>query len=248
MRKFVMCNSCRCFIAGAGGYGTFDELFEVLTLMQSGKIEFADLMPVVLFGVDFWKGVVNFDALLDRGVISEHDIDRLFFTDSVDDAFAHITAKLVQYEAAKAAKAAEDAEAARKNASAAAMAFNANLSRAREQAGSAFPDGLAVAGLPPGLSIHIARNPSLSTLQQAHAEDGGDAFLETDFGSGAGAMPVGRGSGAAGASSSSTFSGLEAISETTPTPTPGSFSPPGPVPAPAEKAKGPRLQREFSSE
>ena len=96
-----MVYTCRAFIAMPGGFGTLDELFEVLTLMQSKKIESAELMPVVLFGEAFWRRVVDWPALLELGTISQSDLDRLFFTSSVDDAVAHVTGRLRAYEAAK---------------------------------------------------------------------------------------------------------------------------------------------------
>ena len=101
MRKVSMVYTCRAFIAMPGGFGTLDELFEVLTLMQSKKIENAELMPVVLFGEAFWRRVVDWPALLELGTISQSDLDRLFFTSSVDDAVAHVTGRLRAYEAAK---------------------------------------------------------------------------------------------------------------------------------------------------
>ncbi len=86
-----------------GGFGTFDELFELLTLMQSGKVELAEHLPIVLLGERFWRRVVDWQALLDFGTIAQADLDRLFFTDSVDEAFAHATERLLAYERARAA-------------------------------------------------------------------------------------------------------------------------------------------------
>lgn len=73
----------RALIACPGGYGTFDELFEVLTLLQSGKISLGNTVPVVLFGSEFWRSVVDFDLLVERGVISPYDKERLFFTGKI---------------------------------------------------------------------------------------------------------------------------------------------------------------------
>ena len=100
-RKFCMVSTSRAFIATPGGFGTFDELFEVLTLLQNGKIEYGELFPVVLFGKDFWETSVNWKKLEEFGVISKSDIDRLYFTDSIDEAFEYISTKLLQYETAK---------------------------------------------------------------------------------------------------------------------------------------------------
>ena len=74
-----------------GGFGTLDELFEMLTLVQTGK---AQPMPFVLFGKEFWNEVVNFEALARRGVISQADVDQLFFAETVDEAFVHLTRHL----------------------------------------------------------------------------------------------------------------------------------------------------------
>jgi uncharacterized protein (TIGR00730 family) len=100
-RKYCMVYNCRAFIATPGGYGTLDELFEVLTLLQNGKIEHGDTLPVVLFGKKFWTEVINWQMMEELGVISKSDIDRLFITDNVDDAFKYVTEKLILYERIK---------------------------------------------------------------------------------------------------------------------------------------------------
>ncbi|MGH8442376.1 MAG: LOG family protein [Nevskiaceae bacterium] len=91
MRKLWFMQLAAAMIVFPGGYGTFDELFEMLTLVQTGK---AQPMPFVLFGREFWADVVNFDALVRRGLISPTDVDRIFFADTVDEAFAHLTTQL----------------------------------------------------------------------------------------------------------------------------------------------------------
>ena len=67
-----------------GGFGTLDELFEVLTLIQTQKVR--KHMPVVLFGSRFWAEVINFNTLVDYGTISPEDLELFFRTDSVDEA------------------------------------------------------------------------------------------------------------------------------------------------------------------
>ena len=67
-----------------GGFGTFDEMFELLTLIQTGKIK---PIPVLLFGRDFWTRVINFDALVDEGVISAHDINLFRFVETAEEAW-----------------------------------------------------------------------------------------------------------------------------------------------------------------
>ena len=91
MRKFWFMNVAEAFVVFPGGFGTLDELFEALTLTQTGK---ARPMPVVLFGKEFWDGLVNFDRLVERGLISQADADALLMVDTVDEAFEAITTGL----------------------------------------------------------------------------------------------------------------------------------------------------------
>lgn len=77
-----------------GGYGTLDELFEILTLVQTGKTR--KRMPIVLFGTDYWDEVINFDALLKYGTIGPGDLDLFHRTNSVDEAHAIITRGLAE--------------------------------------------------------------------------------------------------------------------------------------------------------
>src|SRR3546814_7348640 len=72
LRKMHFLLHARALAAFPGGFGTFDELFELLTLIQTGKI---DPIPVLLYGKDFWSRVVNFEALCEEGVISPRDLD-----------------------------------------------------------------------------------------------------------------------------------------------------------------------------
>ena len=72
-----------------GGFGTFDEMFELLTLIQTGKIK---PIPVLLFGRAFWDEVVNFQALVDHGVIAERDLALFQFVETAEEAWAHVRA------------------------------------------------------------------------------------------------------------------------------------------------------------
>jgi hypothetical protein len=92
MRKFWFLYLSRAIVVFPGGFGTMDELMEVLTLIQTGKLR--KKIPVVLYGRDFWESVLNFDHLVDWGVISPDDLKLFFFTDSVDDAYQHIVRHL----------------------------------------------------------------------------------------------------------------------------------------------------------
>jgi uncharacterized protein (TIGR00730 family) len=92
MRKFWFVYPAKALIVFPGGFGTMDELFEVLTLIQTKKP--GKTMPVVLFGKEFWDEVLNFEALVKWGVVSPQDLDIFFKTDSVEEAFKHVTGKL----------------------------------------------------------------------------------------------------------------------------------------------------------
>ena len=92
MRKFWFSYMAKAIVAMPGGFGTLDEFFEVLTLVQTGKIKKA--MPIVLFGKEFWDGVLNLDVLVKYGTISPSDLDLFMTTDSVDEAFEFLTTEL----------------------------------------------------------------------------------------------------------------------------------------------------------
>ncbi len=72
LRKMHFLLRARAVAVFPGGYGTFDELFEMLTLIQTGKVR---PLPILLFGRDFWTRMVNFEGLAEEGVISPHDLD-----------------------------------------------------------------------------------------------------------------------------------------------------------------------------
>ncbi len=95
MRKYWFVYLAKALIAFPGGFGTFDELFETLTLIQTKKI--SKHMPIVLFGKTFWDKVVDLDALADFGTINREDLDLCFTTDSVDEAFEYLTAQLTEH-------------------------------------------------------------------------------------------------------------------------------------------------------
>ncbi len=95
MRKFWFAYLAKAMVIMPGGFGTFDELFETLTLVQTKKIR--KRLPIVLFGKAFWDEVVNFDALVRHGTISAEDLSLFHRTDSVDEAFAYITEQLTTY-------------------------------------------------------------------------------------------------------------------------------------------------------
>lgn len=94
VRKFWFVYLAKALIVFPGGFGTLDELFEVLTLVQTQKS--AKVMPIVLFGRAFWEEILNFDALVRWGVISPGDLDLFRFCDTVDEAFDYLTGELQQ--------------------------------------------------------------------------------------------------------------------------------------------------------
>jgi len=95
MRKFWFTYLAKTVVVMPGGFGTLDELFELLTLIQTGKIR--KHMPIVLFGSAYWSEVVNLDALVRYGTIDRKDLNLFFRTDSVDEAFDFITEQLKTY-------------------------------------------------------------------------------------------------------------------------------------------------------
>ncbi len=88
MRKMHFMLRAKAFCIFPGGFGTFDELFEALTLIQTGKI---DPMPVILFGSDYWKRLIDWDYFAECGVIGTEDLDLLTFCDTAEDAWKTIT-------------------------------------------------------------------------------------------------------------------------------------------------------------
>jgi uncharacterized protein (TIGR00730 family) len=92
MRKFWFIYLAKALVVFPGGFGTLDELFETLTLIQTRKL--SKQLPVVLYGKSFWDEVVDFDALVRHGTIVADDLKLFFATDSLDDAFDHIVEQL----------------------------------------------------------------------------------------------------------------------------------------------------------
>jgi len=88
MRKFWLLFFAKAIVVFPGGVGTFDELFEVFTLIKTRKTQ--GKIPMVLFGKSFWQKAVNFQTLIDADVITERDMDLIKYVDSVDEAFDYI--------------------------------------------------------------------------------------------------------------------------------------------------------------
>ncbi|MGY1730210.1 TIGR00730 family Rossman fold protein [Geodermatophilus sp. SYSU D01045] len=91
VRKTMFVKYAQAFVILPGGFGTLDELFEALTLVQTRKVT---RFPVVLFGSTYWSGLVDWirGTLLEAGTISPGDLDLLTVTDDVDEVLAHIRA------------------------------------------------------------------------------------------------------------------------------------------------------------
>jgi uncharacterized protein (TIGR00730 family) len=90
LRKMHFLLRARAVAVFPGGFGTFDEMFELLTLIQTGKVR---PMPVLLFGRDYWNRVVNFEALVEEGVISPHDLDLISWCETAEEAWDAVCAE-----------------------------------------------------------------------------------------------------------------------------------------------------------
>ena len=86
----------KALVVFPGGFGTLDELMELLTLVQTKKI--SKPLPIVLFGKEYWNSVINFKAMVEWGTISAKDLDLFLFTDDVDEAVDYMTKRLVEAE------------------------------------------------------------------------------------------------------------------------------------------------------
>ncbi|GBF49813.1 rossmann fold nucleotide-binding protein [Leptospira ryugenii] len=91
MRKLWFMKYCRGMIAFPGGFGTFDELFETLTLVQTGK---KSRIPIILYGSSFWKKVLHLEALADWGLVSPEDLDLFQMVDSPEEAIQAMQQKI----------------------------------------------------------------------------------------------------------------------------------------------------------
>jgi len=87
LRKMHFMLRARAIVAFPGGFGSFDELFEVLTLMQTKKVV---RFPVILVGREFWTGMVKFEQMLEFGVIDDLDMQVIHFAETAEDAWATI--------------------------------------------------------------------------------------------------------------------------------------------------------------
>src|SRR5438046_7004963 len=94
VRKTLLVKYSYAFVVMPGGAGTLDELFEAVTLIQTGKIK---NFPIVIMGTDYWRELIGFiDKMAQRGMISASDLSLIYATDSVEEAIAHIRSKTIE--------------------------------------------------------------------------------------------------------------------------------------------------------
>ena len=92
MRKFWFAYLAKAMVVFPGGFGTLDELFEILTLVQTRKL--AKQISIVLYGSEYWKEIIDFEALARHGMISQTDLDLFRFADDPETAMKLLTAAL----------------------------------------------------------------------------------------------------------------------------------------------------------
>lgn len=95
MRKFWFAYLAKGLVIFPGGFGTMDELFEILTLAQTDKL--AKKILVVIYGSEYWKQIINFQAFVDAGTVSPQDLDQFKIIDSPDEAFEFLRDGLTKY-------------------------------------------------------------------------------------------------------------------------------------------------------
>jgi hypothetical protein len=89
LRKMHFLMRAKAVAVFPGGFGTFDELFELLTLVQTGKVA---PLPILIYGRDFWSRVMNFEALAEEGVIAPHDLALMHFVETAEEGWAIVKA------------------------------------------------------------------------------------------------------------------------------------------------------------
>lgn len=89
IRKMHFLLRARALVVFSGGFGTLDELFETLTLIQTRKVK---QIPVLLFGQEYWDRIINFDAMVEEGTISPEDLDLFSYVETAEEAWETIKA------------------------------------------------------------------------------------------------------------------------------------------------------------
>jgi uncharacterized protein (TIGR00730 family) len=95
MRKFWFAYLAKALVIFPGGFGTFDELFEILTLAQTEKL--AKKILVVIYGSEYWKSLINFDVMIDSGTISAADLELFKMVDTPEEGFEYLREGLTKY-------------------------------------------------------------------------------------------------------------------------------------------------------
>ena len=95
MRKFWFAYLAKALVIFPGGFGTLDELFEILTLAQTEKL--AKKIVVVIYGSEYWKKIINFQAMVDVGTISPQDLELFKISDSPEESFEFLKEGLTKY-------------------------------------------------------------------------------------------------------------------------------------------------------
>src|ERR1700691_3879876 len=95
MRKFWFAYLAKALVIFPGGFGTLDEFFEIVTLAQTEKL--AKKIVIVIYGSEYWKKIINFEAMVDAGVISEPDLDLFKMSDSPEESFEFLKVGLTKH-------------------------------------------------------------------------------------------------------------------------------------------------------
>jgi len=95
MRKFWFAYLAKALVIFPGGFGTLDEFFEIVTLAQTEKL--AKKIVIVMYGSDYWKKIINFEAMVDAGMISPPDLELFKMFDSPEESFEFLKEELTKY-------------------------------------------------------------------------------------------------------------------------------------------------------
>ena len=95
MRKYWFAYLAKALVVFPGGFGTLDEMFELLTLSQTEKL--AKKIPILIYGPDYWKNVINLNLLAEKGAIAMKDRDLFQYVDTPEEAFAMLKAALIEH-------------------------------------------------------------------------------------------------------------------------------------------------------
>jgi hypothetical protein len=108
MRKYWFAYLAKALVVYPGGFGTLDELFEILTLAQTNKL--AKKITIILYGSSYWNAILNMDVLVETGAISPHDRNLFRMADSPDEAFAILQSELIEHHLDREGKFSSDAD------------------------------------------------------------------------------------------------------------------------------------------